>query len=240
MDRLQAAGGHLDYFSMDDPLASFVDYSSAKANCFVNLYGGIYPEPPDSYGKAAGILASFMQRVKDRHSQTFPNDQPLQVGLSDAYPDIPEKDLEGYIQAMIDQGAKPAFFHVDADPNLASSRNLNLAADMVKLKAFCEAREIPFGVIFIGQTNASAQAYHDSLMNWFRQIHSAIGAPDQIMMQSWWENPGADPFAVPRTLPNNLPMTDPNSGMSMLLEGLGILGVNSASSMVHSLPWRHP
>jgi hypothetical protein len=172
-----------------------------------------------------------------------------QVGDIEAYPSRSVADLEGWIKALENQGAKPAFFHLDANIHrLDVDRRVDATGDLRELKRFFLAEQIPFGIIFWPGYNpvTSEQNYYERTMSWVRRVEAAIGRPDHVIFQSWVVRGGQNtcsntdprcnmqnPMCTPsdpascgkKSVPVNLPDNDPGvfSHTRLIVDALKIL-----------------
>jgi hypothetical protein len=160
---VRAAGGIVRIASMADPLAA------GKNAC------------GDAFEDSAAKTAAYIKEVKA-------SEPTLEIGDIEAYPLDRPVQLEQWVTELIRRGAKPAFFHLDANIHFLDVHpNIDVAGDLRSLKAFLKAQGIPFGIIFWSgyDPEPTDQAYFDRTMAWVRRVHAAIGAPDQAIFQSW-------------------------------------------------------
>ena len=78
------------------------------------------------------------------------------------------------------------FFDLDVDRVRASVLEADVPADLATLQAACRARGIPFGVVFWeGGTPRRGGLRRGEVLAWVDTVGAAIGAPEQIVFQSW-------------------------------------------------------
>jgi hypothetical protein len=172
-----------------------------------------------------------------------------EVGDIEAYPWSSVADIEHWVKTLEGKGAKPKFFHVDANIHrLDVDSKIDERRDLRELKRFFQAENIPFGIIFWPGYNPvySDKNYYDRTMSWVKRVHDAIGKPDQLIFQSWVVRGGlntcsntdpkctmVNPMCAPsdppecgkHSVPPNLPDNAPGilSHTRLLDEALGIL-----------------
>ena len=162
-DNVQKAGGGMPLLSMDEPLVSGV--RACK----------------DTMESAAAKTAAYIKEV----TQRMPG---VQVVEGEPYPSYSVDQLEHWLTLLIDAGARPASFHVDANVHyLDAHPSVDVAGDLRRLRDWLRVRHMPFGVIFWSgyDPEPTDQAYYQRTMAWVRKVHAAIGAPDQAIFQSW-------------------------------------------------------
>ena len=163
-------GGAVQFLAMDEPLVSGL----------VACHETIEVVAARTASYARSILTN-----KDVNTWT----KSLSIGDIEAYPSRTVEQIEAWIMALMSKGFKPSFFHLDVDPNDVAARGgkLDSARDYKNLQAFFHAQGIPFGIIFWSGHNPemSDQSYFSHTLSWVGDVHSAIGAPDQLIFQSW-------------------------------------------------------
>jgi len=197
-------GGRVDFLAMDEPL----------------IGGGIVVNGSTcgyTMEQSAGATAKFIGRV---HS-AYPN---MIVGDIEPYPHFSVAELEAWTDAVVADGQKPAFFHLDVDLERVRVEGQPVKADLQRLSQFFGDRGIPFGVIFTSNWRAagSDRAYFESTMGWVHTVDDAIGVPAHLIFQSWQ---GPAPSGA-NEVPINLPESDPPiySHTRLILEGLAVFG----------------
>ncbi len=160
---VQRAGGFVKYIAMDEPLAA------AIRRCKMT---------PD---QAADVVASYIKTLRA-------SDPALIVGDIIAYPYFNVSDIRSWVQRLEQRGAKPSFLHLDANIHFLDVHpQINYASDLRDIETFIESQGIAFGVIFWPGYNpvSSDVSYYNRVMSWVRRVHGAIGAPDDVIFESW-------------------------------------------------------
>ncbi len=201
---IQTHGGSVAFLAMDEPLFG----GRIKVN---NTTCGYEME------QSAAVTAEFMAKVKAAYPQ-------MGVGDIEPYPEFSVPELERWLLTLQDRDAGPAFFHLDVDMERVRVEKQDVKKDLRSLSQFCTVRGIPFGVIFTSTWRAagSERSYYDSTMTWIRTVNEAIGAPQQMIFQSW-QGPAKDGF---NEVPLNLPEDDLDiySHTRLLIDGLAVFG----------------
>lgn len=184
-----AAGGEVKYVTMDEPLLS-------------------------GTGACRQTIVETAEKTSVYIKKLTGADPSLRVGDVEPYPIRSVTQLEQWILALSDQGTKPAHFHLDVDTNfLKTHPQLDASADFQSLKRFLQGRGIPFGIIFWSghDPEPSDRTYFDHAMGWVKQVHAAIGAPDNAIFESWVARsyPGC-PDTSPQCSPPRLACPTPN------------------------------
>ena len=163
---VQQAGGTVSYVAMDDPFAS-----GRAAVC-----GGPALEP------TANRIALYVHGV---HA-AFP---AVGIGLIEAYPLSSEPTLETILGLLADRGVPPAFVHADVDSRGLRSGRDDFTRDMRALRAACQSRGIPFGIIIWGYNGDSDALYAVDADYVVEELTRAFSGwndmPDQLIIQSW-------------------------------------------------------
>jgi hypothetical protein len=161
---IEAGGGSLSYIAMDEP---WVAGRSKKC-------GGPALEP------TADRVAVYISAVHQARPQ-------IHIGLIEAYPFSSADAIEQMLQLLGDRGVPPAFLHMDVDWHALSGDAFS--RDMRRLKAVCDSRHIPFGIIVVGYNGDADSLYAvdasgitDLIVDTF-QTWDAM--PEHIIFQSW-------------------------------------------------------
>ena len=199
---VQANGGNVSFLAMDEPRVGGEEVAGG-------LTCGYTME------ESARETAAYIKKVR----AAYPN---IIVGDIQAYPHFSVPELKEWIVALENQGATPAFFHMDIDVERVRTERANVTADLQDLRRFCAEHGIPFGVIFISNWReaGSNRSYFDSTMEWVHTVDDAIGKPQHVIFQSWQ---GPAPSGA-HEIPVNLPQNDPEnySHIRLINEGLAI------------------
>jgi hypothetical protein len=163
VDNVRKAGGNVQYLAMDEPYVSGFLYCKEKME------------------ETAKKTVNYLREIKKAAPQ-------IQVGDIEVYPYFNVNQLTSWLNALQQNGATPAFFHLDSNVHrIDVSPNISLSADLGSLKTYLHSRNIPFGIILWSGYNPEPtdEAYFNRTMLWTNRVHTAIGTPDQIIIQSW-------------------------------------------------------
>ncbi len=188
-------GGQVSYIDMDEP---WFRASKAPQNCNQTM------------ATAASLVLSFMN---DIHNQSDLAD--IQIGLTEPYPSFKPPEIQTWVNTLSSVGAKPAFFHLDVDPNANLS---TLATDMQQLKSYFAGAgvNIPFGVIYTGKDNQTNCTYFSTAIDMVTRTKNAIGDPTHSLFMSFADAPGGQ-------IPINLTECNTCSHTRIINDGISIL-----------------
>jgi hypothetical protein len=184
IDNVFAAGGRVQYISMDSPL-----HFSER-----NRY---------SRQDAVQAVASYIDAVRARYPE-------IQVGEYSSYPSFSVAEIERWVDALTAAGARPAFEHLDINYQLLlqprqTAGRARFAADLPALAAFYRQRHIPWGPVFTtttGVVTSSRQFFTETRQSIQLEQSVLRALPEHVVFQSW-----ADDSAGRKTYPANLPET---------------------------------
>lgn len=214
ISNVKAAGYFVRFLAMDEPIASGLDACKRTLN------------------QIAKSTAAYVRAVRSANL-TSDSDSALEIGDIEAYPATSIASIKQWILLLKDYGYKPAFFHLDVNIHyLDKNPQIDAAAAIADLKLFFRDERIPFGIIiWSGYDPLNAdQKYYNLAIRWAEKIHSWIGHPDQLVIQSWvtrssqhceLTDPSCNPkryqcqtddppFCGKKSIPINLPENDPN------------------------------
>jgi hypothetical protein len=160
---VRQGGGSVDILAVDEALVSGVQ------SCHYDV-GGV-----------AQRVAAYFSRIRA-------GEPSVAIGITEAYPRFSADQIEQFITGLEGGGARPAFFHIDVNiPALPLHPEVHPEQDLLALQGFFRQHDIPFGVIVWSGYNPtpSDRAFYESSIAWARRVHAAIGAPDQIVFESW-------------------------------------------------------
>jgi hypothetical protein len=163
IQNVKESGGQVDYISMDGALVD------GLRDC------------GDTIETAAAKTASYIKQLKSQQ----PN---IDVGETEPYPANSVEQIRRWYAALAANGAKPAFFHMDANVHFLDVHpDIDAAAGLRAYRDFFKGQNIPFGVIFWSGYDPAPtdEAYYKRVMAWVRRVYAAIGAPDHSVFQSW-------------------------------------------------------
>src|SRR4051812_32434470 len=184
---VEAAGGKVDFLSMDDPLGG-----GKPAVC-----GGPAIEP------TVDRIAAWVHGVEG----VVPRQG---IGMIEAYPLTSADDIERALLLLRDRGALPGFLHMDVDINAVRPPASDFTRDIPRLRDFAHAQGMQFGVLIFG-SNPDVDALYalDA-----ERLVNAIGAaftdwndmPDHIIIQSFAQT-RSGLWITPSNLPEDRPYT---------------------------------
>ena len=189
---VESAGGSVDFLTMDDPFAS-----GRTAAC-----GGRALEP------TVERVAGWMRGVQG----VVPMDR---IGWIEAYPFNSAQEIESAWQMLRDRGTPPAFLHMDVDLNAIRAPASDFTRDISRLRDFCRAQNVRFGIIFWGN-NADADVLY--ALDAERLVNATASTftnwddmPEHLVVQSW-----AQTRSGLWITPSNLPEDKPFAHTTML------------------------
>jgi hypothetical protein len=160
---VEQSGGRVDFISMDGPLID------AMRDC------------GDTLETAAAKTATYIRGLKSQ----LPD---VEIGESEPYPANSVDKIHRWYGALVGNGVQPTFFHMDANVHfLDIHREIDVASDLRGYSHFLRSHGIRFGVVFWSGYDPAPtdKAYYDRVMAWVKQVHAAMGAPDDWVFQSW-------------------------------------------------------
>lgn len=206
IDRIQNAGGSVDYVAIDEPLPSSrsVQWENAMPGLGCNL----------TAQDAAAATVRYCRAVKEAYPGTT-------IGLIEAYPNSRAKELLRFVQYMSEGGFHPQFLHLDVDRNALKKKidDKQLASEMDEIGRVCQRAPIPYGQILWGQMFRSEVQYRESVMRWASKIKRFRVPPDTLIVQSW------EPLNNAKTLPKNLPEDSQYSHTGLVTSMAQLFGV---------------
>ena len=198
---VQSSGGIVNYIAMDEPFAT----------------GQPVNQPWGDKSLSCNLtVQENAKRVKTYIDEVTAEYPGVQIGDIEPYPYFSAQQIQQFIQAMLDNGTRLAFFHLDYDPN---SNEDNQVEDIRALRNFCRQNGIPFGIIIIGANGSSNETAASGFLLHASRVQEIIGIHDQehIHLETW-----ADSFILPSTdantklYPDNLPESDPTTMMGLV------------------------
>ena len=163
IDNVAKAGGKVDYISMDEPLVAGVN---------------VCDEPLVT---AAARTASY---IKGLAAQS----PGVQVGDIESYPFNTASQTERWVTALEANGVKLAYYHLDVNVHYTNLHpELDIRKELQTIRAFLRSKGIPFGVIFWSGYNPEVtdELFYKHTIAWIEKVVAAIGAPDEVIFQSW-------------------------------------------------------
>ena len=222
---VKAMHGTLNGLAMDEPLFS------GTGACGLTI------------AQTATRVAKYVASLRTNAANQPPSGV-LAVGDIEPYPSFSVSQLEAYVDTLIVNAARPAFFHVDV--NVAYTQrtpSIDVGGDLKALRTYLASHGIAFGIIFSPGYDpvSSDQSYYNHVMDWVNQVRFQVGVPDHAIFQSWVKRAPAScddtllqcgacrssdpPACGQHSVPINLPDSDPSifSHTRLIGDGLGFL-----------------
>jgi hypothetical protein len=181
IEAVRAAGGTVDYLSMDEPWVS-----GREKKC-----GGPALEP------TADNVAFYMAGV----NRAYPS---IKIGLIEAYPFSDANQIERMLDLLHARNVPPAFLHMDVDWH--SLKPGEFVRDMRRLQAACQSRQVAFGIILTGYDGDADALFALDVMGIAHQMAEAFlqwsDMPNHIMLDSWVQT-GTGLNITPSNLPES-------------------------------------
>lgn len=211
LDNISASGGRVSYISMDDPFVAGV----ADPGEFSGVGGCNLPRD-----RVAAMVKVYVDGVHERYPE-------VQIGLIDAYPYSTAGEVITDILELERAKVPVPFFHLDFDLQRAVRESANWKSDIQRIREFCAARRIPFGVIVWGSDGSSNGAYATGAMATLRMTYQAVGVTEHTITQSWAENPPGD-INSPKQFPDTVPETQAGTHTWLVLQILQFMDIQVA------------
>ncbi len=163
LKRIREYGGQVRSLALDEPLGAGLYYCK------------------NSLEQTVRKTARYFERMRTAEPHIL-------IGDVEPYPHFSVSKLIQWIHMLLEAGARPDFFHLDVNVRALNVRpDVDAATDMRTLKSFLGRQGIPFGIIIWSGQNpeSSDRDYYMHALRWARIVHSAIGAPDHLIIQSW-------------------------------------------------------
>jgi len=165
----EPAGGTIERIAMDEPL------SSGAGPCRLSI--------TDTAARTASYPRSVL--AQQPHAES---NRSVRIGDIEPYPSFSVHDLKNWISALAADGVVLDFLHLDINVHYVNVHSqTRLGEDLAEIQSFLKSSNIPFGIIFWSGYDPlnSDKMYYDDTMDLVRNVHDAIGRPDQIIFQSW-------------------------------------------------------
>src|SRR5262249_55547985 len=140
VQNIQANGGTVRFIAMDEPFIGG-QLTAGGQNCNFTMQ------------QSAAQAAHFVQTLQGQFLY-------IVVGDIEPYPYFSVAQLEAWISLLQSLEVQLAFFHLDVDPALVAANGTDFAGDLQALSAFCQAQNIPFGVLLNSLTATSDTTYY--------------------------------------------------------------------------------
>ncbi len=206
---VQGNGGTVTYLAMDEPLRRWLP------EYYYEYTGQTDPRPclADSIDTLADYMADYILQM----NTWFPS---VQIGHIELYPEVGVDQFKAWIQALEARGVHLPFLHLDVhgprvDSYISFGLNLDVVADLLELKSFCESHDIALGVIFTDiywdsryweEGSYTDATYYQATLDWIESVKDMGVVPHHSIYQSWVKphyTTGSGPNEVPINLPEN-------------------------------------
>jgi hypothetical protein len=191
IEAVEAARGRVSYLAMDEPFYSSATLSRCGA--------------PDVEAGAERII-NYIRGVKS----TYPG---VSIGLIEPWPYFPASTIGRLLTILRARGYTMPFFHTDAGVDQMKP-GTDFAGEMRYLAEVCAAQGTRFGIIFNGDSPDSNAAY---MAGAWRRVQLTADAfadwpdmPQDLIFQSWAQNPTTGEFVTPTNLPEAMSDTHTN------------------------------
>jgi hypothetical protein len=183
LDNIYAAGGKVQYITMDSP---YFMSQPGRSNY--------------TFGDTVRAIRTYVEAVHAKYPD-------VQIGENISYPSFSVAQIKQWIDALTAAGVPPAFEHLDINyqlllrPRQAAAR-IRFASDLPALVAYIQRQGIRCGLVCTttGIVNSTQQYYletRQSIQLWQSVLRAY---PDCLVFQSW-----AEDTAGRKTYPSNLP-----------------------------------
>lgn len=214
LDNISASGGRVSYISMDEPFTAGTNTTDG------GVFGGCALPPP----QVATMVKVYVDGVHERYPE-------VKVGLIEAYPHSTAGEIISYILELERVDVPVPYFHLDFDQPavIRERRDARIAqSDVRRIREFCTARGIPFGVILTGLDGTSNEQFATDTWAMLRNVLPAVGVTEHTIFQSWADDPPGDPYSL-KHIPDTVPESNETSHTGQLLRMLEYMGVKPVS-----------
>jgi hypothetical protein len=207
LENVEATGARMSFISLDEPFMSGTNPVGAEG------FGGC--------GLSLGQTAELVRQYTDGIHARFGY---VQVGLIEPYPHL---SADTIISAMLELerlGSPVPFLHIDLSLKEAVRDGTDSNAGLRRIREFCKARGIPFGVIIMGYEGRSNEGFAEDAWATMRAAASAVGVTEDTIFQSWAESEPGN-LSSRKFVPDAVPESSPVSHTGQLLRMLEYLNV---------------
>lgn len=208
LDNITAAGGRADYIAIDESFAA-----------------GTNPVDTPGFGGCGQNIAWTAARVKEYMDIVHARHPETQIGLIEPYPHESADAIMSAILEMEHLGVRLPFFQLDFDFFAGERNKEHYIADIRRIREFCRAKGIRFGVIIWGADGRSNEAYFADAWGSFLTVYAAVGLTEITKFQSWAESEPTN-LNSRKFAPDVLPETNPNRHTGFLLRVLDYIRTN--------------
>jgi len=212
---IKKAGGRLSYISLDEPFTSGTANEDRSPFGLPNWGCNLTPD------QVAVLQKQFNDGVHAAHPE-------VQIGLIEPYPHFTPDEIMTNILALEAVGITLPYFHLDMDHPRAVREDKDWRNDVARIREFCRAKGIPFGVILVGWDGRTNEQFAAGYWNVARASLQSIGVTEHTILQSWAEDPPGELNSL-KHVPDTVPETSDVTHTGLLLRTLEFLRIAPAS-----------
>jgi len=211
---IKKAGGRLSYISLDEPFTAGTANEDRSPFGQPNWGCNLTPE------QVAVLQKQFNDGIHARHPE-------VQIGLIEPYPHFTPDEIMTNILALEAAGITLPYFHLDFDQPRAAREDKDWRSDIARIREFCRAKGIPFGVILVGWDGRTNEQYAAGYWGVARTTLQSVGVTEHTVLQSWAEDPPGQLNSL-KHIPDTVPETSDVTHTGLLLRTLEFLGIAPA------------
>ncbi|MCC6934598.1 MAG: hypothetical protein IT406_02855 [Candidatus Yanofskybacteria bacterium] len=216
LDLVQEAGGTVSYISVDESFAMGTNGYQGQSGPFGPSVTGCGLAPD----AVAALLKLYVDTIHERHPE-------VQIGFIEPYPHFSPDQIISFLLELERAKVPIPYFHLDMHLKGGVRRREDMAEDLRRVREFCAARNIPFGVIIFGEDGTSNQQFAADAWAVTQMVASAVGVTEHTVLQSWAEDPPGDLNSI-KHVPDIVPESDPSTMSGLLLQILKFLKIDPA------------
>jgi len=197
IDNMEKVGGRLDFITLAEPLLSGLAVPGAPftGGCGLNI------------AEVARLQRVFNDTVHAQHPE-------VQIGLVEPYPFFGPDVLMSFVLELEHAGVRLPYLHLDMDLRGVVQDHVDVRRDVQRLRDFCAARGIAFGMVVFGNDGSSNEEFSTDAWATARMIVSTGGVNDHTILQSWADH--GDPNGL-KDRPDTVPETNGATHTGLLL-----------------------
>ncbi len=215
MNNIYQGGGEVAYIALDSSYLRGVQTGGPAIPCKYTIQ------------RSAQEVAEYITTIKSLHPS-------IKIGDVEPLPYFRAQQHIDWVLELERQGITLDFYHLDVSRNTAKAWNVDVAPDIQQLKTFFANKNIPFGIIYWGDTLESTDAsFYNNVLQWVTYLKDRDLIADHHIFQSWHTDPQGN-----QRIPINLPEDDSNvySMTRLLTDGLALLYDQDATFISQSAP----
>ncbi|MCC6404954.1 MAG: hypothetical protein IT405_01030 [Candidatus Yanofskybacteria bacterium] len=213
LDLVQQSGGTISYISINESFAMGTSGYQGQAGPFGPSVTGCALPP----NEVAALLKLYVDTIHERYPA-------VRVGFIEPYPYFSADQIMSHLLELEHASVPIPYFHLDMHLKGQVRRGENAAADLRRIREFCRARGISFGVIIFGEDGTSNAQFSADAWAVTQTVAAAVGVTEHTILQSWAEDPPGALNSV-KHIPDIVPESDPNSMSGLLLRILRYLKI---------------